>query len=337
MPQLYSTPYTVNPGQVPSTQTDFPMLVSFTDSRFKTVANGGRVNNSNGYDIRPYSDSGLTSALTYELERYNGTTGEVVMWVKRASLSNGTVTYLGCGDTSLTTDGSSNTTWSNSFAAVYHLKDGTTLNTNDSSASGANGTNNGATATTGKVDGGAGFVSASSQYISCTNTANTVAVTFSAWINAISFPSAGNAVFYKNSSNSDANGFYVKSNGKVAWVVVATSQIFIDGTGAITLSTGTWNLLHMTYDPTNGLKCYVNASSDVTAAANGNCNMTGTLPQIGRDTLNGRYWNGSIDEVRRSSVARSADWITTEYNNQSSPSTFATLGTEPVGLIFGAG
>jgi hypothetical protein len=35
-----------------------------------------------------------------------------------------------------------------------------------------------------------------------------------------------------------------------------------------------------------------------------------------------------MDEVRVSDVARSADWIATEYNNQSSPGTFCALGSE---------
>src|SRR5678815_5698623 len=79
----YSIPVTINSGQVPSTQTDFPVLVNFTDARFKTVGNGGHVQNSSGFDIRPYSDAALTTAITgYELERYNASTGEVVMWVK---------------------------------------------------------------------------------------------------------------------------------------------------------------------------------------------------------------------------------------------------------------
>src|SRR4029077_10889754 len=39
-------------------------------------------------------------------------------------------------------------------------------------------------------------------------------------------------------------------------------------------------------------------------------------------------WNGEIDEVRISSVTRSADWITAEYNNQNSPGTFITMGNE---------
>lgn len=39
-------------------------------------------------------------------------------------------------------------------------------------------------------------------------------------------------------------------------------------------------------------------------------------------------FNGTIDEVRLSDDARSAEWIETEYNNQSDPSSFITLGEE---------
>ena len=36
-------------------------------------------------------------------------------------------------------------------------------------------------------------------------------------------------------------------------------------------------------------------------------------------------WNGSIDEVRALDTTLSADWIKTEYNNQSSPGTFYSV------------
>jgi hypothetical protein len=41
-----------------------------------------------------------------------------------------------------------------------------------------------------------------------------------------------------------------------------------------------------------------------------------------------REFNGGIDEVRISNVARSGDWIKTCYNNQSSPSDFYSIGSE---------
>jgi Concanavalin A-like lectin/glucanases superfamily/Domain of unknown function (DUF2341) len=331
----YYSPDTVNTGQVPSTQTNFPRLVSWTDNRFKTVSNGGHVLNSSGFDIRPYSDSSLSTALTYELERYNASTGEVVMWVKRSSLADGNVTYLAYGNSSLTTDGSDGpNTFSNSFVAVYHLKDGTTLSVSDSSGSN-NGTNHGATATTGKIDGGASFVSASSQYVDLgTAFGANNDTTLSAWVNATSFPNAYNSVVGRDKSLGGTDYFLltVKSTGKLACLASNASgtDISYDGTGSHTLSSSTSYHLAMTYNSTAGLVGYVNAASDGTHAANGNLSGTGGPSwAIAKDVVNaGRFWNGTIDEVRVSSVARSADWITTEYNNQSAPGTFATLGTE---------
>ncbi len=43
-------------------------------------------------------------------------------------------------------------------------------------------------------------------------------------------------------------------------------------------------------------------------------------------TSDGRFFNGIIDEVRISNIARSEAWIKTSYNNQVNPSGFITLG-----------
>lgn len=40
------------------------------------------------------------------------------------------------------------------------------------------------------------------------------------------------------------------------------------------------------------------------------------------------YYVGIIDEARISTIARSSDWISTTHNNQSSPSTFYSVGSE---------
>ncbi len=55
--------------------------------------------------------------------------------------------------------------------------------------------------------------------------------------------------------------------------------------------------------------------------------------QIGHDQFGtGRYFRGYFDEARVSNTARSADWILTEYRNQSSPSTFLSAGAEGGGV-----
>lgn len=330
----YYSPISINAAQVPTTQTDFPVLVSQIDNRFKTVANGGHVKNANGYDIRPYSDSGISTAITgYELERYNASTGEVIMWVKVGSLDSSTTPiYLAYGKSSLTTDGSSTTTWSNSFLGVYHLTDGSTLNVNSATGSN-NGTNNGVTATTGQIDGAGAFASASTQFIDVGSGMNPVAITYSVWINATSFPNAYNATIARNSALG-ANGFsvlLVKSTGKLACYIQLTggTNTSYDGTGSHTLSSGTWYYCTMTYSNAAGLIGYVDAASDGTAAGGFDLSTVAVSTDIGRDpTVSNQYWNGKIDEVRIASVARSADWITTEYNNQSNPATFETLGAE---------
>ncbi len=255
---------TVGAAQVPSTQTDFPKLSYPTDNRFKTIGNGGHVANANGYDIRPYSDAALTTPLTYELVYYNASTGQFEMHVKIPSLSNGYVTYFGYGDASLTTDGSSTSTWSNNFLAVHHLKDGTTLSVAPSCVSTNIGTNHGATATAGEIDGGAALVSASSQYIDITDvvTLNPSAITISIWVNGTSFPNAYNSTIVRNTTGSNAF-IYVKSTGKLACGAVAggsggATQKIYAGTGSHTLSTGTWYYLVMTYDGSDWIrKCSI--------------------------------------------------------------------------------
>lgn len=332
----YYSPISINSAQVPSTQTDFPVLVSVTDNRFKTVANGGHVQNSSGFDIRPYTDSGLGTAITgYELERYNATTGEVVMWVKVSSLSSSTTPFvLAYGDSGISTDGSSTTTWSNSFLGVYHLADGTTLSVNSATGSN-NGTNHSATATAGQIDGGAAFVSASSQYVDCGTGMVPAAATMSAWVKGTSFPNAYNSVVVRDAVGV-AITLLVRSDGKlrVAATLGGSTNINYDGTGSNTLSTGTWYYLTYTASATVApidLRGYVNASLDhaaVSMSGNGLI-VTSASTIIGQQPQQaGRFWNGSMDEVRISSVARSANWISTEYNNQLAPGTFETLGTE---------
>ena len=323
----FYSPITINAGQVPSPQSDFPMLISYTDDRFKTT--GGHVSNANGYDIRPYSDIGLTKPLTYELERYNASTGEVIMWVRRSYLSDGVVTYLGYGDSTITTDGSSAATWCNSFGRVYHLRDGVTLSLVDSTGNPNLTNTSGVTAGTGKIDGAASFVRASNQHLDGNAFAPT-ALTYSCWINATTLAGAYQAtMFQTNGGLTRFIGMEVKSTGKMRWSLSCTTQIDKDGTGSNTLLTGTWYYIVMTYNSTAGLIGYVNGSSDNTNAANGNADTSVTALSIGVEAgFSANYWNGLIDEVRMASVARSQDWVTAEYNNQSAPSTFATLGTE---------
>src|SRR5438034_359618 len=73
---------TVDHAKVPSTQSNFTVLVSLTDPALKTVANGGHVANANVFDIGFYADSGGTTKLKWEVEKYDGTTVNLIAWDK---------------------------------------------------------------------------------------------------------------------------------------------------------------------------------------------------------------------------------------------------------------
>src|SRR5581483_4183712 len=111
-------------------------------------------------------------------------------------------------------------------------------------------------------------------------------------------------------------------------------QIFAPNT--TTLSTGTWYYTAATYHASTSAGNHhfmvnsTDASNNLNTSANTISNTTpGGNTSIGRRTGGpDEFWNGKLDEVRVASVARSTDWLTTEYNNQSSPGTFETFGTE---------
>ncbi len=325
MAQLYYTAFTVNSAQVPSTQTNFPMLILPTDTRFKTTGSGGHVANSNGYDIRPYSDSALTSALTYQLVpgTYNSSTGFFEMWVNVASLANGSIVYLGYGDTGITTDGSSSSTFDASYGLVYHMADNaasTTVVDAKGSNNGTAGANTSTLTTSGQIDGAFSLASSGGgqAVVSNSNINDSGSWTLEAWINQTTTNAfsawlganigGGNTIFF----GTDATHFYMLGGG----VGGATSQNIP--------STGTWFHGALTY-ASNTLTFYYNGASVFTAGS-GTGNTTAFPLSIVNS--NDAPTTAKMDEVRFSTTNRSANWITTEYNNQSAPGTFYAIGTE---------
>jgi hypothetical protein len=59
-----------------------------------------------------------------------------------------------------------------------------------------------------------------------------------------------------------------------------------------------------------------------------NTNPTVKVLSLGRSGGSGNYFDGDVDEIRIRSTVSSSDWVSTEYTNQNSPSTFYTVGSE---------
>ena len=333
----FYTPLTItsNASLLPATQTNFPLLVMFTDNRFKTVGNGGHVQNSSGFDIRPYSDSSLTTALSYELVSgsYNASTGTFQIWVLIPSLSQGLVIYLAYGDSGLSTDGTNlSAVWSaNGYKCVYHHEQATNANAPDSSGNGNAATNvaGSTVSTTGQIKNG--ISTSGVDWFTTPQSAfgTNGALTWQGWYK-FTTTTQGTYLFSKDDSLG-AIDFWIRNDASnyLRFAVWNASAVRGEvGVGGVTASSGVWYFLVGTYDGAN-VNGYVNATANgAQAALTGNVQNTTTATINMGASLSVTGFNGVMDEVRLANVGRSANWVTCEYNNQLNPTTFVTLGTE---------
>lgn len=329
----YSRSITIDHTKVPTAdQTNFPMLFSGTYSYLATVANGGLVTSSSGYDIIFTSDAACATKLDHEIEIYTAASGLVVMWVRVPTVATATdtVIYLCYGDSGVTTSQEAITgVWDSNFKGVWHLPNGTTLTSLDSTSNDNDATATGSpTAVAGKVDGG--VTVSTGNYLGDTlaaaiGTTNTV----SAWVKFASLPSSGGQGFHGAYAVDGAELFIWNQTGTTYFALYGSA--FVYGSAP---STGVWYYLVATRNGTgtNGYLLYLNGAVDITTTRSSG--DSGSTFRIGRKGDGSDEMNGAVDEVRVSNSVRSASWITTEYNNQSSPSTFYAVGSEVSAVNF---
>ena len=331
---LYRKKITINSSNVTATLTNFPVLISLaSDSDLASYAR------SDGYDIL-FTAADETTKLSHEIESYNGTTGKLVAWVKIPSLSSVTNTdiYMYYGNAGAGNQQDVTSVWDSNAKMVQHLKE-TTGGANaikDSTANANNGSDNNSPTlgAAGKIDGAIGFSSATTDYVSVPNSSSlgiTANITLEAWIYPTTLDAVHRRIIIKPHT-SWGEPYYMYA----LWV-------YNDGTGNNlgfgisdgatrayswngTLTANTWQHVAGTFNGTQ-MKWYINGNLVAT--------MTPSITSIGTNTqplaigsVPGQIldFSGTIDEVRISSSARSADWIKTSYNNQSNPSAFFSLG-----------
>src|SRR5262249_30035447 len=265
---------TINHAKVPSTQSNFTVLVSVTDPALKTVANGGHVANPNGYDIGFYADSGGTIKLKWEVEKYDGTTGTLVAWVKIPSVSSttDTVFYLMYGDSTINTNQSDPpNTWDSNFKGVWHMNDNA-ANTliRESTATGANGTNNANTSTKtakGQIGSALSYNGSTDGSFAAINLSTTNIATLSFWMRWTTNANDDHLAFeYTPNYNTNAGGFVANwdssSYGGGKFGTGMGKGDFTYWTDLFTRpSAATWHLVHLVFNragPTN--KVYVDGS-----------------------------------------------------------------------------
>ena len=330
-------------ANVPNTdQIDFPVLISGVYSYLANVSNGGFVQNSNGYDIVFSSDPEGAMQLDHEIDSYDPVTGTVNFWVRIPTLSHeaDTVIYLFYGNPNVTVSQENKTgVWRNGYVSIYHLSNGTILSAVDS-LNANSGTNQGATATIGMIDGAGGFNGATS-YIALpaaafgnyptSGSTTSYSLSFEAW-----FKTASTGVILGQDDGAMPGGspggyvpaIYVDAAGDVR------ASIFWHGSALQLVSSGAYNdnQWHSVVDTySNGIETlYVDGlvlgtqSATEVPYASAYSYFLGAGETSGWPSTAGgwSYLNGALDEARISTVARSAGWVAAEYANESSPSTF---------------
>lgn len=332
-------------SQVAGTHSFFPIVISSTLDSWKGSAHGGHVYQSDGGDFA-FTDKDGKNKLSHEIEAYDETTGKLVAWVKVPEVSASTDTviyvYYGNSNTGLANQWSNAEVWDdggkNYFKGVWHVAETGTGERGDSTQY----TNNcislgydGNEAIDGKI-GGADQLDGTDDWLSCGQNPSLniqEEITISAWIKPSS-SRIGKDKWFNGLWKKESYGFYLY--GRSDKLTTLGADFKIDGqkidssdNGSIDIPPDAWSYLVVTYDG-NVLKAYVNAKLDYTISSPGKMDnsITEALNVSEQERDKGLYLKGAIDEMRVSGKTRSADWITTCFNNQKSPTSFYSMGNE---------
>ncbi|MEK7512644.1 MAG: DUF2341 domain-containing protein, partial [Patescibacteria group bacterium] len=264
-----------------------------------------------------------TTKLAHEIEKYASSTGEVVAWVKIPTLSTSTNTdvYMYYGSATTTVQASSTGVWNANYVGVWHLnEDNSSMTIYDSTANAMNGTKVSATdpaaVSTGTIAGAHWWDGSSDTITIPYQNIGSASLSYTLWARRsgsgneqpLSFMNtlvriAGSAILYwPNTGVAQFESLYTWTNN--VWKHLAITQsgtncvIYVDGN---TLSSTT--------------------SCPAIDTTNYSSNKIGS-------NIYSQQWTGGLDEVHIASTTMTAGWIRTEYNNQSSPSTFYSTSTE---------
>jgi len=341
----YRKALTIDHTKVAADQTDFPILVKLTsDDQLRDFAQ------SDGDDIL-FTNYNGTVKYNHEIELFTSATGALVAWVNVDALDHDadTTIYMYYGNPTATSQQNKEGTWETNFKGVWHMTDVTTSAIDDSTANNNDGTKQSANnpiQIDGKIYKGQDFDGATNgdkiDFPTASTTLQPANLTFETWIYRDTDWSAIDKIlfFAKTEDTWNTDGYYVYIKG------AATAQgiglIVSGGNGVYTTETNpnnlfplnAWSHLVITWNSTtNTATCKINnVAKTMTTAINSPDVITGNTTSKKRigpaNAWTTSYMNMGLDEMRIHATDRDANWLTTNYNTQSSPSTFYALGSQ---------
>ncbi|MFX1249928.1 MAG: DUF2341 domain-containing protein, partial [Promethearchaeota archaeon] len=323
--------------------TNFPVLLNISDSDLhdseKVQADGDDILFTDCFGTR----------LDHEIELFdqtgNGTHAHLVAWVRVPYLSatrdtNITIYY---GNNAINSQENPSGVWKNNYVGVWHLAE-STGNAFDSTSYGTSGTLSGGVTqgVTGQITDAYNFNGVDSKVdmgdpVDGHLDFGTGSFSVEIWI-------------YRDSTmTTDQYGGIFKGNGDVAdqegWLFRfkgSDTVRFSGGNGTTsvfniyktsTLIDDTWIHLVGVLDRSAG-KAYIYKDgqligTDTSIIINGNIDSSRSV-KLSEDWSSSFHFKGLFDEIRLSNIARSSDWIATEYNNQYDPDSFYSIGSEEI-------
>ncbi len=318
---------TIDGSLVPATLTNYPLVVAGTYTYLKTVGNGGEVTDAQGDDVIFTSDSGCTTKLDHEVERYVASTGEVVYWVEVPSVATGsnTVIYMCYANASITSSQQAvAATWSNGFKRVYHCNDNAASTTVVDSLGISNAveqlSNTSALTIAGHLDGGLAAVDTTSGDVAVVSSSSDLDMGSGFTADFTMKTDQINKPAYSRWDGSTVSGYFWYIDGN--WYAANSTPAFVTVANGQTTD-DTWHRFALVYTGTN-LISYKDGVQVGTAAMTSVTESSSTLKILG---WSAGVFEADFDEVRFSQTPRTVDWLLAEWRNHSSPGTFYSVGS----------
>jgi len=274
---------------------------------------------ADGYDLR-FTDAAGKQSLAYEIEEWN-TNGVSAVWVRVPVLPAGGTNVCAfwgvpglASPPSYTTDGS---TWSQGYAAVWHMSGASA-----DSVGGAILTDHSSGAVAGVAGGARGLDGASAYLEPAVNAAwyngNQGALTISLWASS-SLRHQG-TLFGAASAGGNLSICSELAGRHTMW------RYHLPGAfdAFLLRQLGGWDCLAMTLGGGQATP-YFNGS-ELTAAQAVDSLALSAPPLLGALNSSGptEFFSGEVDELRLSTVVRSADWLSAEYRTIAEHNAFTT-------------
>jgi hypothetical protein len=322
---------------------------AYTD--FKITGSGGTVQSSfvwNSSQFTVANDFITCDAATgghyvdFDWGAYTTTSGELAVFIAPATTSHtvDTPVFVFYGNANDKGHHATSNTWQNGFQGVWHqyVAGGGQLWDVSANAVG-NSSMAGYSNTTGKYVGAVawsgGFYEAAAD--SSYDIERTSPMTVCTWVNTSS-GAANNAVIAHLNPSSPNNGWeFDIASGKPSLYIINNfgGNNYLNTTSTSTLNNGAWRRACVTYSGnsnTSGVTYYIDGTVDTTVSLNNTLSASslwtgGNLDIARRSSCNCLNMSGSLQETWLATALRSADWMTADYNSQSSPSTYWSVSS----------